>query len=145
MRQERPLYEKIIRNGLHGPASWVGQVLRESPGQGKQCELNWWRTSAESVRGTAWDYSSLLPHSDTLSGGFYIQKLWKLSSWPWNEGSSVWGGEGTPCSSGSTSTAKICLQIFYPGPAHFVSPNLLPSCRTSIQSDFRWFWIMVLL
>ena len=39
MSQDR-LYGKATRSSVGGPASWVGQVLRESPGQGSVSQVD---------------------------------------------------------------------------------------------------------
>ena len=42
MSQDQPFIGKVTVNSLGGTISWVGQSLRGSPGQGKQCWPGWW-------------------------------------------------------------------------------------------------------
>ena len=83
--------------------------------------------------------------------GFAARSYGDLSSWHWNLEPSVGQGLLAP----ETSLLNICPPHVDVGPAHSVSPplrpfrmnvvSLIPQLSDSIQVNFWWFWVMVVL
>ena len=116
-----------------------------------------WVSPSKSVHGPVkrkcLGFQQFLSSTASISSGFYIQKLAGfifLALEPWA------GGPGVGL---ELLTSEISRPNFYPpqvdvGPAHSASPPLLlvliwsffnSSCRTSIQLNFWWFWMINVL